>query len=86
MVLGRIKHITYIVHFFFYYYYIISTSDHQALDLGAWGPLRKRISVNHKRLGDMSQCNPPEPRENDWFLEPRKVTISVPLPFREVSC
>ena len=24
---------------YFYYYYIGSTSDHQALDLGGWGPL-----------------------------------------------
>ena len=25
--------------FYFYYYYISSTSDHQALDPGGWGPL-----------------------------------------------
>ena len=28
---------TFIVHF--YYYYVSSTSDHQALDPGGWGPL-----------------------------------------------
>ena len=37
--LGMIQaHYIYCV-LFFYYHYIISTSDHQALDLGAWGPL-----------------------------------------------
>ena len=30
---------------YFYYYYISSTSDHQALDPGAWGPLSLRVSV-----------------------------------------
>ena len=28
--------------FYFYYYYISSTSDHQPLDPGGWGPLIKR--------------------------------------------
>ena len=38
VVSGWVKCITFIVHFFFYYY-ISSTSDHQALDSGSWGPL-----------------------------------------------
>lgn len=43
----------------YFYYYISVTSEHQLLDLGGGGPLRKRISVNHKRLGNMSQRNSP---------------------------
>jgi len=29
---------------YFYYYYISSTSDHQALDPGAWGPLVYQVA------------------------------------------
>ena len=40
--LGMIQvHCIYCV-LYFYYYYICSTSDHQALDPGGWGPLLYR--------------------------------------------
>ena len=41
MVSGRFKCITLIVHLFIYihYHYISSTSDHQPLDMGNWGPV-----------------------------------------------
>ena len=32
-------HYIYCVLYFYYYYYISSTSDHQVLDSGTWGPL-----------------------------------------------
>ena len=36
---------------YFYYYYIISTSEHQALDPGGWGPMIYTIvTVEHKRM------------------------------------
>ena len=40
---------------YFYYYYISSTSDHQALDLGDWGPLLysshlKKIPISHMKI------------------------------------
>ena len=31
---------------YFCYYYISSTSDHQALDLGGWGPLLQQVKAN----------------------------------------
>ena len=34
---------------YFYCYYIISTSDHQALDFGAWGPMLYRVSYLKKK-------------------------------------
>ena len=36
---------------YFYSYYIISTSEHQALDPGGWGPMIYTIvTVEHKRM------------------------------------
>ena len=34
-------HYIYCALYFYYYYYINSTSDHQALDSGSWGPLHE---------------------------------------------
>ena len=36
--------------FYFYYYYFSSTSDHQALDPGVWGPLVNGTGFMQKLL------------------------------------
>ena len=42
---------------YFYYYYISSTSDHQALDPGGWGPLQYR----EIKLFQISHCSDKKP-------------------------
>ena len=90
MVSGRFKCITLIVHLFIYihYHYISSTSDHQPLDMGNWGPVLYGMfslviyfiyvhSINSVYVHQIPQFLPPPPFSFEIHMFVLYVWVSI---------
>ena len=68
---------------YFYYYHISSTSDHQALDPGGWGPLEQitpkltRVVWNNKRSSSRMVSETWDSGWHPWVLAQASLEVSA---------